>query len=173
MSNIRTTTITKIDVIEGDVSADIDALNDIVLENVDSKLSEKTYNSRNEDSFCPPNEIVDEIISQMIADFKTATGHDIRCTQYWGHVHEHNMSTNTHNHGECFASSVLYLSVPEGSGDLVFIPKINQYNNAMYRTYFPPAKGRYYMFPSFIDHYVTRNQSKEKRVSISFNFRKV
>ena len=27
MSNIRTTTITKIDVIEGDVSADIDALN--------------------------------------------------------------------------------------------------------------------------------------------------
>ena len=33
-----------------------------------------------------------------------------------------------------------------------------------------PKKGRYYMFPSYLDHFVTRNNSEEKRISISFNF---
>ena len=38
---------------------------------------------------------------------------------YWGHIHEQNMSTNSHDHLDADVSSVLYVSVPEGSGNIV------------------------------------------------------
>ena len=34
-------------------------------------------------------------------------------------------------------------------------------------------KGTYFMFPSYLDHFVTRNMSEEKRISLSFNFKKL
>lgn len=166
------TTIVKVDVITGRSFADLDSLTQIILDNEEHKLSTTEASSRYEDTVCPPNEIVDEIIGEMIFDFKEATGEDIKCVGYWGHIHDKNMSTNTHNHGTEYASAVLYLSVPEGSGDLVFVPKINQYDNSSYKSVFAPKRGKYYMFPSYLDHYVTRNKSEEKRISISFNFQK-
>lgn len=166
-------TIVQVDVIKGKIFTDIDSLLEIVLDNSNRKLSYKTLSSRNEDTLCPENEFVDAIIDEMKADFKSATGKDIECIGYWGHIHEHNMSTNTHNHGNAYVSAVLYLSVPEGSGSLVFVPRLNQYDSSMYKSSMLPEKGSYYMFPGYLDHYVTRNQSQEKRVSISFNFSKL
>ena len=171
--HVELTTIVQVDVLCGKSFADLETLKDIILKESDNKLAEEDYETRYEDTFCPENEIVDEIINEMITDFKAATDEDIRCTGYWGHIHEKNMSTNTHNHGTDYVSSVLYLSVPEGSGNLVFLPKLNQYTNVAYRSYFYPEVGRYYLFPSYLDHYVTRNKSEEKRISISFNFEKV
>jgi uncharacterized protein (TIGR02466 family) len=109
----------------------------------------------------------------MVLDFKEATNEDIKCENYWAHIHEKNMSTNTHNHGDFYVSSVLYLSVPKGSGDLVFIPKIDYRDDYAYFKICEPIEGYYYLFPSYLDHYVTRNKSEEKRISISFNFIKV
>lgn len=171
--NVKMTTIVKVDVIEGEILSDLNDLIKIILNNRDNKLSNNKLDSRNEDSYCPHIDVIDEIIFQMKTDFYAATNEQIDCVGYWGHIHEKNMSTNTHNHGTCYVSSVLYLSAPEGSGDLVFIPKINQYQNNAYKCSFPPKKGKYYLFPSYLDHYVTRNQSDEKRISISFNFEKV
>jgi len=166
-------TIIQVDVIKGKTFADIQTLRDILIDNSDVKLSDEILSTRYEDTYCPENEIVDEIIAEMKADFKAATGNDIYCTGYWGHIHEYNMSTNTHNHGEAYVSAVLYLSVPEGSGDLVFVPRLNPYSSSMYKSSFLPEERCYYMFPGYLDHYVTRNKSKEKRVSISFNFKKL
>ena len=171
--NVEFETIIQVDVIKGKIFTDIDSLLEIVLDNSNRKLSYKTLSSRNEDTLCPENEFVDAIIDEMKADFKSATGKDIECIGYWGHIHEHNMSTNTHNHGNAYVSAVLYLSVPEGSGSLVFVPRLNQYDSSMYKSSMLPEKGSYYMFPGYLDHYVTRNQSQEKRVSISFNFSKL
>ena len=166
-------TIIQVDVVKGKIFADIDSILEIILDNSNRKLSNALLSSRNEDTLCPENEFVDEVIAEMKADFKSATGQDIECIGYWGHIHEHNMSTNTHNHGNAYVSAVLYLSVPEGSGSLVFVPRLNQYDNSMYKSSISPEKGSYYMFPGYLDHYVTRNASQEKRVSISFNFKKI
>lgn len=164
------TTIVKIDVINGTTSADVDSLAKILLDNENEKFTEEISHTKYEDCICPPNNIVNDIIDEMISDFKEATGEDIVCVEYWGHIHDKNMSTNQHNHNTYFASAVCYLSVPDGSGSLVFVPKVNPYNESTFKCEFAPKKGRYYMFPSYLDHFVTRNNSEEKRISISFNF---
>jgi uncharacterized protein (TIGR02466 family) len=171
--DVELTTIVNIEVFKGRSFADLNALKEIILKESNNKLATQPYCSRYEDTYCPPHSIVDEIIDEMILDFKAVTGEDIKCSGYWAHIHEKNMSTNTHDHGTEYVSSVLYLSAPEGSGDLVFLPRVNPYDNHAYRSNFKPIEGYYYMFPSYIDHFVTRNESEEKRISISFNFEKV
>ena len=69
-------------------------------------------------------------------------------------------------------SAVLYVSVPEGSGNLVFRPKLNHRYHGWGATTIKPEKGFYYMFPGYLDHYVTRNQSDNNRISFSINFDK-
>jgi uncharacterized protein (TIGR02466 family) len=171
--DVELITIVKIDVLKGKSFVDLNTLKEIILKESDNKLSNQPYCTRYEDTYCPPHPIIDDIIDEMIIDFKAATGEDIKCDEYWGHIHEKNMSTNTHDHGNAYVSSVLYISSPEGSGDLVFIPRTNPYDNRAYLSSFKPMAGYYYLFPSYIDHYVTRNKSEEKRISISFNFEKV
>ena len=39
---------------------------------------------------------------QMQIDFIAATGEKITPLNYWGHIHEKNMSTNTHNHNDTY-----------------------------------------------------------------------
>ena len=86
-----------------------------------------------------------------------------------GHIHEKNMSTQLHSHSGSFASGVVYISVPKGSGSIVFRPNIDSSNKDRFLTSFPPKRGRYYVFPNYLDHYVTRNNSDEMRISLSFN----
>ena len=115
---------------------------------------------------------MDDIIEQMKLDFKAATGESISPLNYWGHIHEKNMSTNMHNHNTTYVSSVVYVEVPEGSGSIVFRPRFNQYDNSAYSSRFAPERGVYYIFPGYLDHFVTRNLSDRFRVSLSINFKK-
>ena len=82
------------------------------------------------------------------------------------------MSTTLHNHFDSYVSAVCYVNVPVGSGSIVFRPRLNQYDNSAYASKFEPERGVFYMFPSYLDHFVTRNLSEDLRVSISFNFNK-
>ena len=79
------------------------------------------------------------------------------------------MSTRLHDHPNCFASGVVYISVPTGSGSIVFSPTIDIKNRDRFLAPFPPKRGRYYVFPGYLYHYVTRHNSDEMRVSLSFN----
>ena len=83
------------------------------------------------------------------------------------------MSTNLHNHNKSYVSAVVYLKLPKGSGNIVFRPRYNQYDNSAYSSTFKPEEGTYFIFPGYLDHFVTRNQSDEKRISLSINFEKV
>mgnify|MGYP002829236759 CR=1 FL=1 len=165
-------TISQVDIIKAKITQDLDSLEKLLLDNYSNKWSDYSTDTRNEDSYCPPSPIVDEIIEEMQTDFYAGTQEKIVCSSYWGHIHEKNMSTNTHNHGDMYVSAVLYVDIPEGCGNIVFAPRFNQYNNAAYYSSFKAERGVYYMFPGYLDHYVTRNNSEEKRVSISFNFHK-
>ena len=164
--------IARIDLLKGRVNADLDSLSKILIDNYYNKFECEIESTYAEDSICPPNEIVDNIIEQMKMDFYAATKEKIKPLNYWGHIHEKNMSTNTHNHTNTYVSAVVYVEVPQGSGSIVFKPKLNQYDNGAYLSKFAPEKGVYYMFPGYLDHFVTRNKSDEFRISLSLNFEK-
>ncbi len=165
--------LARIDLLKGKSDADLDSLSKILRDNYNNRLLDDVTTSSYEDSYCPSNDIVDGIIREMKNDFYAATEEEIEVENFWGHIHEKNMSTNCHNHTTSYVSAVLYVEVPEGSGKLVFRPRINQYDNSAYISKFNPERGVFYMFPSHVDHYVSRNLSDDMRISISFNFRKL
>ena len=169
---IETDVIAYIQIIKGKISADMDKLSKLLWDNYDKKLSKTVSSIRYEDSYCPSDPIVDEIIVEMQDNFQEITGERICNTSYWGHIHEKNMSTNMHNHNTTYVSSVVYVEVPEGSGSIVFRPRFNQYDNSAYSSRFAPERGVYYIFPGYLDHFVTRNLSDRFRVSLSINFKK-
>ena len=170
--DVKLITIAKIDIMKGMVDADLNSLSKILLDNYHNKFECEIESTYFEDSICPPNDIVDDIIEQIQIDFNAATGEKITPLNYWGHIHEKNMSTNMHNHNDTYVSAVVYVEVPEGSGSIVFRPRLNQYDNSSYSSKFQPERGVYYIFPGYLDHFVTRNMSNELRISLSINFKK-
>ena len=172
VDHVELRTIARVDLIKGKIHSDLDELEEILLDNYSNKWSDYSTDTRSEDSYCPPSPIVDDILEEMTSVFYQITNEEIVPEEYWGHIHEKNMSTREHNHLNYYVSAILYVSIPEGSGDLVFRPKLNHRYHGYGATTFKPEKGVYYIFPSFIDHYVTRNQSNEKRISFSINFNK-
>ena len=170
--DVKLITIAKIDIMKGMVDADLNSLSKILLDNYHNKFECEVESTYFEDSICPPNDIVDGIIEQIQIDFNAATGEKITPLNYWGHIHEKNMSTNMHNHNDTYVSAVVYVEVPEGSGSIVFRPRLNQYDNSAYSSKFQPERGVYYIFPGYLDHFVTRNMSNELRISLSINFKK-
>ena len=171
-SEVTLITLVQIDLIKGKTNVDLDSLSKILLDNYNNKFDCEIDSTYFEDSICPPNEILDDIIDQMKVDFYAATGEKISPLNYWGHIHEKNMSTTLHNHNNAYVSAVVYVQIPEGSGSLVFRPRINQYDNSAYAARFKPEKGDYYIFPGYLDHFVTRNLSDKFRISLSINFKK-
>ena len=170
--NVDVLTLAQIDIIKGRSYANMNELATLLLDNYDRKFTDDPTHGISEDSFCPQCDLVDGIINEMCIDFEAVTGVQLYADCYWGHIHEKNMSTNTHNHNNTYAAGVLYVQVPEGSGNITFTPAFNQYHSGAIATTFKPELGVYYMFPGYLDHFVTRNMSDEKRVSISFNFKK-
>jgi len=170
--DVKLITIAKIDIMKGMVDADLNSLSKILLDNYHNKFECEIESTYFEDSICPSNEILDDIIQQIQIDFNAATGEKITPLNYWGHIHEKNMSTNMHNHNDTYVSAVVYVEVPEGSGSIVFRPRFNQYDNSAYSSKFQPERGVYYIFPGYLDHFVTRNMSDQLRVSLSINFKK-
>ena len=82
---------------------------------------------------------------------------------YWAQVHEKGMSTNTHAHLPADVAGVYYVQTPEKCGWLAFemdpIPP----------EFTEPKVGKMVLFPAWLKHHVTRNQSNERRISVSFN----
>ena len=172
MSHPKLNTIAAIEIMQGEVDADFDKVEKLLLDNYSNKLSDKPWASNYEDTNCPSSSIVDNILNQIINDFYDVTGENVVVDNYWGHIHEKNMSTRLHDHANWFASGVVYISVPKGSGSIVFSPTIDIKNRDRFLAPFPPKRGRYYVFPGYLYHYVTRHNSDEMRVSLSFNLKK-
>ena len=151
--NVELINLARIDLLKGKTNTNLDLLSQILRDNYTNRLSYDVDDTSFEDSVCPHNQFVDEIISEMQTDFKAATDEDIVIGNYWGHIHEKNMSTNMHNHNDTYVSAVVYVEVPEGSGSIVFRPRLNQYDNSAYSSKFEPERGVYYIFPGYLDHF--------------------
>jgi len=89
-----------------------------------------------------------------------------------------------HEHFGCFMGGVLWLAVPEKSGDFNIFDPVGvraqnttqylfarngntAYNTSIYTVI--PQVGKMIMFPSWLQHQVEANESNEDRISIAFN----
>jgi hypothetical protein len=106
---------------------------------------------------------------------------DLKINNMWFIINKYKDFNLPHTHTFSKISGTFYVNVPKNSGDLIFIndskiesyldkPYISEYNSHNSSTYFvPPEENMLYLFPSWLNHYVKPNLSKEKRISISFN----
>ena len=81
-----------------------------------------------------------------------------------------------HSHGRADLIGIYYVKVPPQSGEFVVLRNdgsqyCNLYENRddMLGYTTEPEEGRLYVLPGHLWHYVTGNNSKEDRISISFN----
>ena len=167
------TTIFQLEVMTTGTKTDVDKLAKLLLQNESIRISDDIYHTEYEDSRCPPNPIVDEIINEIRETVLSTWGKRISLDTisgygYWGHIHRKNMSTNVHHHIPSSISAVVYLSAPKGSGNIVFYPT-NKISDHYY--WFPPEQRKILIFPSWIPHMVTRHAGDKPRVSLSLNFR--
>ena len=153
--------IAKITVIEGKSFKDLNWLSKIILDNP---------NCRGTNNF-PQSLVGDEVVEEISKAFYEQEGLNIKPVLYWGEVHERNMSTQEYCYSNTLSqvSAVLFVSAPEGSGEIVFRPKIDLYSPDFASRSFPIQTGTFYIFPSYLNHYMTRHCSDTKRVSFLIN----
>ena len=102
----------------------------------------------------------------------------------WANINPPGCSNRTHIHPNCQWSGVYYVKTPENCGDLIIEDprpgyamtapqQLSPYKippRLLRNVAYMPIAGRLLMFPSFLNHYVDTNKSKETRISVSFNF---
>jgi len=133
------------------------------------RMSDDETDTRYEDTIIDFNKDIMEVAVGISDEFEKATGCKLSMVEHWSHIHEKNQSTNTHNHGDPDnMSAVYYVKVPDGAGKFVFDYHQNEVKEK--RAFIIPHEGHFVLFPSSINHFVTRNTSDDKRISLSFNF---
>ncbi len=87
--------------------------------------------------------------------------------EFWFNIAMPGDSTGWHDHkSDAILSGVYYLSVPKNSGNINFRKKLN---NLWDESYLRSEAGKMILFDSKIQHSVSKNQSKDRRISLAFN----
>tara|TARA_B100000085_G_scaffold181056_1_gene165282 strand:- start:2049 stop:2606 length:558 start_codon:yes stop_codon:yes gene_type:complete len=104
---------------------------------------------------------------------------NVYMTASWISICKHKDFNMLHKHHTALISGVYHVYTP--TGDIVFqnpnphVETLWNTSNKQYNEYnsptwsFPPEPNNLYLFPSWLDHYVKPNLSRETRVAISFN----
>ena len=102
-------------------------------------------------------------------------------TGLWGIINPPGSRNNVHTHPYNYLSGVYYLKVPPKSGELVFLepkpqaevlspPKAKEHSIFLaHSVSLEPKEKTLIFFPSWLQHEVRINKSKEDRVILSFN----
>ena len=106
----------------------------------------------------------------------------IKIPSMWAIINKDGANNARHHHGNSDISAAYYIRAPKNCGEIVFYdprpapvfshPLCNKPNllNAMVNSV-NPVEGLLVMFPSYLDHSVNPNLSKEERIVISFNIK--
>lgn len=100
----------------------------------------------------------------------------------WCNINSYKDYNKAHRHPESCLSGVFYIQTPANCGRLCFVREssalidaywdryTDSYNTHTSREFgVPPRAGMLLLFPSWCEHFVEPNLSKEKRISLSFN----
>lgn len=100
--------------------------------------------------------------------------------EYWININAFGHMNRRHVHPRSIFSGCVYLKVPKHSGSIIFTPNlVNEYFFRSFTecdnditscetTFFPEEK-KVIIFPSFLPHAVSPNNSNEDRISVAFN----
>lgn len=93
----------------------------------------------------------------------------LRNVEVWSQIHRPYESTGLHDHvaPNLKISWVYYVQVPENSGSLCF--KLN-FNGNHLSHIIKPIPGQLILFPCWVQHEVSKNLSKDYRISVSGNY---
>ena len=105
---------------------------------------------------------------------------DLVLTDMWSNILKPQETHTPHTHSNNFVSGVYYLQTTNNSPAINFLdprgqtcvlqPQQKEYTKYNSTRYFMPAMvNRMILFPSWLQHYVPVNDSKEDRISIAFN----
>ena len=106
---------------------------------------------------------------------------NLKISNYWFNINNYKDFNIPHKHSFSILSCVFYAKVPENSGRLVltndyeipcyletkFVMRGNKFNST--ERIFNPKDNSLFIFPSWINHFVEPNMSKEDRISFAFN----
>jgi uncharacterized protein (TIGR02466 family) len=110
----------------------------------------------------------------------------------WANRNPAGAFNHAHVHPRALLSAVIYLQVPEGSGEIVFVdPRPQSQYGGTYVRWAPssgsesgreiardcfqpkhaymPKPGELFLFPGWLHHYVDVNESPVARLSVAFN----
>ena len=117
-----------------------------------------------------------QVSEELMIDPKCKT----MVTDCWANINYPGSYNRKHTHFNSMLSGVYYPRVPENSGQLVLTdPRVQAYIitlPATKKTPFTsrhvrrtPLAGEFIVFPSWLEHSVEVNESREERVSVAFN----
>jgi uncharacterized protein (TIGR02466 family) len=139
-------------------------------------VSSDESSTLNEDLHIPKSKELKKLVSSIQNKFKKYYNVKLNLHSFWSQVHEKNCSSTLHNHflpldpdNSPIYSAAYYVKVPKDAGKIIFDYSVNSYNHTK-RTWVQPEPHVLLIFPSYLNHFVTRNKSEEKRIVISFNF---
>ena len=136
-----------------------------------NRVSSDPLDTSFEDSSLPMSSELHRLVNALTESYENyVKGYSLSLRSHWAHIQEKNMSCNLHSHGNdgCDLSAVYYPCDNASACKLVFQWETDFVN--VNRHWFEPTQGVYYLFPSYLKHWVTRNLTEKPRVSISFNF---
>lgn len=90
----------------------------------------------------------------------------------WFIINKKNDFNQKHIHVPSWYSAVYYVKVPKNSGNLIFHDCVfARVLEALQPNITPikPKEGELYIFPSYLEHSVDKNQTNKERICISFN----
>jgi len=108
----------------------------------------------------------------------------MKMTSMWFNINNPGDYNHSHNHPGCDLSGVLWLKVPKDSGNIVFESPNSFTQSRLLGAYsqkfkdeltlhdwfyMQPQVGLLILFPSHLNHSVTKNNSDEDRISVAFN----
>ena len=120
---------------------------------------------------------INNALSEMDWDLEKQ---DVKITNMWAIINKEGAFNQKHHHGNSDLSAAYYVKAPESCGDIVFydprpapvfkhpIARKPNILNASINS-IKPEEGLLVLFPSYLEHSVNQNLSKEKRIVISFN----
>lgn len=126
--------------------------------------------------FAPLSAEIRAQIQDVMAQMQQA--HMPYALQSWVNMHDRGGFNFAHAHEGCYLSGSFYLTVPQGSGSLVFRdprpgalygPFKGNGANAYTDVKLAPSAGLLVLFPNWLEHFVEPHGADDPRIAIAFN----
>jgi uncharacterized protein (TIGR02466 family) len=132
------------------------------------------------------NDILQSFLMDCLGEFPPIKKSVDLIVSAWLNINPPNSFNSMHSHPDCNLAGVLWIKIPKDCGNIVFqspfdfqiYKEVESYteefksqNKYFHKYNFIPIEGRIMVFPSHLEHQVKPNESKEDRISVSFNIR--